>query len=54
MVPLKEIEYGFGYIIRRSSYTLCSIYLRVALCDDECHAEFYPKYFSCARALRQE
>ena len=27
-VRLKQIEYGFGYIIIRSSYTPCSIYLR--------------------------
>ena len=28
MVPLKKIEYGFGYIIVRSPYTAYSIYLR--------------------------
>ena len=28
IVPLKSIEYGFGYIIIRSPYTLYSIYLR--------------------------
>ena len=28
IVPLKQIEYGFGYIIIRSSYTPYSIYLR--------------------------
>ena len=28
VVPLKYIEYGFGYILIRSSYTPYSIYLR--------------------------
>ena len=28
IVPLKYIEYGFGYTIIRSPYTPCSIYLR--------------------------
>ena len=28
IVPLKEIEYGFGYIVIRSPYTPHSIYLR--------------------------
>ena len=28
IVPLKKIEYGFGYIIIRSPYTPYSIYLR--------------------------
>ena len=28
MVPLKQIEYGIGYIIIRSHYTPDSIYLR--------------------------
>ena len=29
IVPLKQIEYGFGYIIIRSPYTPFSIYLNL-------------------------
>ena len=33
IVPLKQIEHGFGYIRIRSPYTLYSIYLRGTIYD---------------------
>ena len=41
IISLKHIEYGFGYIMTRSPYTPCSIYLRGTIA----------RSFSCRSAL---
>ena len=35
IVPLKSIEYGFGYMIITSPYPLCSIYLSGTIISGE-------------------